>query len=154
MGDDVTHVLAGLGEYRVLDAVECDGEPEITVEVARAEAPCPGCGTFSARVKQRSIQRVRDGLSFERPTVVVWRKRRFRCNTPGCRASFTESTELVPPRARLTTRLRIALGRAGRTRTAEVHGRDLRRRRGVLEGTSSVHWVLRRGTGGCGRPRR
>lgn len=117
MGDDVTRVLAGLGDYRVLDAVEIDGVLEVTVEVARGEAPCPDCGVFSARVKQRRVQRVRDGLSFERPTVLVWCKRRFRCDTPGCRASFTESTTLVPARARLTTRLREAMGRAGRARS-------------------------------------
>jgi transposase len=119
--DEVTRVVTGLMEYRVLSAVEVDGTLELTVVVARDEAPCPRCGVFSARVKQRTTQRVRDGLSFERPTVLVWHKRRFRCDTPGCAPSFTESTVEVPARARLTTRLRGALGRAGRCcSTAEV----------------------------------
>jgi transposase len=119
---DVTRVLVGLDEYEVIDAVERDdGVLEVHVQVPRPEAACPGCGTFSARVKQRRRQEVRDGLSFERPTVLVWHKRRFRCDTPECRGSFTESTAQVPPRSRLTTRLRDAVGRAGRTRsTAEV----------------------------------
>src|SRR4051812_1686027 len=100
-----------------MEAVERDdGVLEVHVEVARSEAPCPRCGTFTDRVKQRWCQRLRDGLSFERPTELVWHKRRFRCDTPGCRPTFTESTAQVPPRARLTTRLREALGRAGRTR--------------------------------------
>jgi transposase len=120
--DHVTRVLVGLDEYRVLDACEDgDGVLVVTVEVPRGEAPCPGCGVFSARVKQRRCQEIRDGLSFERPTRLVWHKRRFRCDTPGCRRSFTESTAQVPARARVTTRLRTAIGRAGKTRsTAEV----------------------------------
>jgi transposase len=123
--DDVTRVLAGLGEYRVLDACEDDdGVLVITVEVRRNEAPCPHCGVFSARVKQRTIQCVRDGLSFGRRTVLRWLKRRFRCDTPGCVGSFTESTTLVPPRSRLTSRLRRAIAEAGRSRsTATVAGR-------------------------------
>jgi transposase len=121
VGDDVTQALSGLDEFRVLTAVEVGDELHVTVETARSEAPCPGCGTFSARVKQRVVQRVRDGRSFERSTVLWWRKRRFRCNTPRCQASFTEATEQVPRRARVTTRLRDAMGRAGQARsTAEV----------------------------------
>ena len=125
MEDDVTRVLVGLGEYRVVDAVEDgDGVLVVTVEVPRGEAPCPDCGVFSSRVKERRVQHVRDGLCFERPTVLVWHKRRFRCDTPGCRATFTESTVQVPSRARVTTRLRDAVGVAGRTRsTAEVAAR-------------------------------
>lgn len=115
---DVTRVLVGLDEYEVLDAVDSDGgELVVTVQVARGEAPCPRCGVFSGRVKQRRIQRVRDALSFGRPTVLCWVKRRFRCDTPGCAGSFTESTTQVPPRARLTQRLRAAIARAARDRS-------------------------------------
>jgi hypothetical protein len=58
---------------------------------ARAEAPCPGCGTPSGSVKQRPRGRVKDAPSFGRPVVLWWRKRRVRCVTPGCvRKSFTE----------------------------------------------------------------
>jgi transposase len=118
---EVTRVLVGLDEYVVLDASERDGELVVTVAVPRPEAACPGCGVFSGRVKEYVTQRVRDGLSFARLTNLVWVKRRFRCDTPGCRSSFTESTAQVPSRARLTTRLREAMGRAVRTRNvAEV----------------------------------
>jgi transposase len=117
---DATRVLVGLDEYVVLDAVEVEGELMVTVAVARPEA-CPRCGVFSVRVKQYLRQRVRDGVSFARLTTLVWVKRRFRCDTPGCRPSFTESTVQVPTRARLTCRLREAIGRAVRTRNvAEV----------------------------------
>ena len=57
MEDDVTRVLVGLGEYRVVAAVEDgDGVLVVTVEVPGGEAPCPDCGVFSSRVKQRRTQ--------------------------------------------------------------------------------------------------
>jgi transposase len=118
---EVTRVLVGLDDYVVLDAVEREDGLVVTVAVPRPEAACPRCGVFSCRVKQYVTQRVRDGMSFARLTTLVWVKRRFRCDTPGCGPSFTESTAEVPPRARLTTRLREAIGRGVRTRNvAEV----------------------------------
>ncbi len=58
---DPTRVLVGLEEFEVLDAFETgDGELIVTVQVARRDAPCPRCGVFSGRVKQRRLQRVRE----------------------------------------------------------------------------------------------
>ena len=78
---DVTRVLSGLGEFEATGAVESAGGLEVSVRVARPDAACPRCGVFSRRVKEYRTQRVRDGLSFERPTVLVWTKRRFRGST-------------------------------------------------------------------------
>jgi transposase len=115
---DATRVLVGLDEFVVLAAREIDGELIVDVAVARGEAPCPACGVFSARVKERRRQRVRDDRSFGRPTTLVWFKRRFHCQEPACdRRSFTESTGEVPARSRLTERLRRAIGRAARSRS-------------------------------------
>ena len=89
---DVTRVLCGLEEFEVTGAVEtAAGVLEVSVRVARPDAACQRCGTFTGRVKQYRTQRVRDGVSYDRPTVLVWTKRRFRCDTPGCVRSFTES---------------------------------------------------------------
>ena len=53
---DVTRALSGLEDFDVTGAVECAaGGLEVSV---------------------------RDGLSYERPTVLLWTKRRFRCATP------------------------------------------------------------------------
>ena len=103
-------------------AVECAaGGLEVSVRVARPDAPCPRCATFSSRVKERRVQRVRDGLSFDRPTVLVVTKRRFRCDTPRCVGSFTESTAQVAPRRRVTARLCAAMARSALERcTAAV----------------------------------
>ena len=114
---DPTRVLIGLDDFDVLDAVEQDDELVVTVRLSRPEAPCPRCGTFSRRVKENRCQRVRDGLSFDRPTVLVWLKRRWRCDTPGCVASFTESTPAIPARSRLTARLRKAIAGAASDRS-------------------------------------
>lgn len=65
----------------------------------------PGGGGLSTlRAVQRPGEAVRRAagaswVSFSRLTTLVWVKRQFRCDTPGCRASFTESTVQVPARA-------------------------------------------------------
>ena len=74
---DVTRVLVGLDEFEVTGAVECAaGGLEVSVRVARPDAACVRCGTFSSRVKEYRTCRVRDGLSYERPTTLVVTKRR------------------------------------------------------------------------------
>ena len=80
---DVTRVLAGLDEFEVTGAVEVAGGLEVSVRVACPAAACPACGTFSSRVKEYRTQRVRDGLSFDRLTVLVWTKRRHRLRHTG-----------------------------------------------------------------------
>ena len=69
---DVTRALVGLEEFEVTGAAEtAAGVLEVAVRVARPDAACPHCGTFSRRVKEYRTQRVRDGRSYERPTVLV-----------------------------------------------------------------------------------
>ena len=124
---DVTRALCGLDEFEVTDAVEtAGGGLEVSVRVARPDAACPRCGTFSSRVKEYRTQRVRDGLSYERPTILVWTKRRFRCETPGCVSSFTESTAEVPQRRRLTARLCAMIARAAWDRSTAAVARTFR----------------------------
>ena len=123
---DVTRVLSGLEDFEVTGAVETGGGLEVSVRVARPDAACPRCGTFSSRVKEYRAQRVRDGLSYERPTVLVWTKRRFRCATPGCVGSFTESTAEVPSRRRVTARLCRAIARAAWDRSTAAVARTFK----------------------------
>ena len=121
---DVTRALSGLEDFEVTDAVEtAAGGLEVSVRVRRPAAACPRCGTFSSRVKEYRTQRVRDGLSYDRPTVLVWAKRRFRCDTPGCVGSFTESTREVPPRRRVTARLCAAMARSAWDRSTAAVAR-------------------------------
>lgn len=60
MGYDPTSTLFGMAGFRVLAVDEHDGGVNVLVELERAEAACPGCGTFSARVKQRPVVRLAD----------------------------------------------------------------------------------------------
>ena len=104
-------VLLNLPGYRVTDVVRDDGDGHRTVRVAStaSEGACPSCGVLTRRVHQRTMQRLRD-VPFDGVITVQWVKRRWRCGEVGCpRTSFTEHTAQVPPRARMTTRLREAL---------------------------------------------
>ena len=75
--------------------------------------PCPECGTLSARVKDRPLRRIKDLRASGQRVELWWRKRRLVCLPATCpRRSFLERTAAIPPRSRLTTRLREHLARA------------------------------------------
>ena len=123
---DITRALSGLEDFEVTGPVECGGGLMVSVRLARPNAASPLCGTFSSRVKEYRSQRVRDGLSYERPTVLVWTKRRFRCETPGCVGTFTASTVQVPSRRRVTARLCRAITRAAWDRSTVAVARTFK----------------------------
>jgi transposase len=81
-----------------------------TVWVVTADpqaAACPGCGTVSARVKEYVTTCPADLRHGQGQVAVRWVKRRLECREPACpRKSFTESLPAVPPRCRVTARLR------------------------------------------------
>lgn len=125
-----TTLLLGLAGLEV-DRVELDaaGTPvaHLTTSSPRA-ACCPTCGVQSSSPKQWVSSHPRDLAVAERTVGLVWLKRRWYCRNPDCATkSFTESTESVPARSRLTTRLRAAAGAAvcDGGRTVVQTGRDL-----------------------------
>ena len=123
MLDQPIDLLFGMDGFRVLAVDEHDGVLNVLVELERAEAPCPSCGTFSAAVKQRCVTKVADAPAGGRKVRVFWRKRRLRCREDFCAAgSFTQQApEHIAPRARLTERLREVITRAVRNQAvAEV----------------------------------
>ncbi|HOB81164.1 MAG TPA: ISL3 family transposase, partial [Ornithinibacter sp.] len=82
-----------------------------------AAAGCPSCGVLSTSVMGHAVTRPRDVPYGQAPVHQVWHKRRWRCQESACpRASFTESLPAVPPRARVTTRLRTQCGAGIATR--------------------------------------
>ncbi|XVX18959.1 ISL3 family transposase [Actinomycetota bacterium] len=105
---DAASILFNLPGYRVVSAAPAVGEMprQVLVESIDAEGACPSCGVLSARVQARPIQHVKDvPCGGERIDVLV-RKRRYACLEPVChRRTFTEQTDQLPSRARLTTRL-------------------------------------------------
>ena len=58
--------------------------------------------------------------------VLVWHKRSFRCDTPGCAETFTESSAQVPARKRLTERLRQGVAAAALDRSTAAVARSFR----------------------------
>ena len=90
------------------------GVREVHVSTADpCAAGCPSCGEVSTSPKQWVTTRPRDLPYGETPVVVVWRKRRWRCQVVECPAgSFTEQIVEVPARARVTSRVRRAIGAA------------------------------------------
>src|SRR4051794_2440778 len=133
---DDTTLLLGLDGV-VVDRVERDPDGCRVVHLATAaevEAVCPSCRTPSSAPRGWAVTRPGD-LAGPTRSRLVWRKRRWRCQTRSCgRGSFTESAPQLPPRARVTSRLKTAAGRAvavgGRTITQA--GRDHRLSRPAL----------------------
>jgi transposase len=107
---DAASVLFNLSGYRVVEAVDGPlGIRKVVVESLDVEGGCPSCGVLSARVHQRTLQRVRD-VPVGGAVEVWWRKRRFACTEADCaRRTFAEHTKQVPTRARCTARLKVAV---------------------------------------------
>jgi transposase len=83
------------------------------IETIAREAACPACGTFSSRIKERPLCRIKDVPASGQRVALWWRKRRYACLDPECgRRSFVERTKAIPTRSRLTSRLRAKLADA------------------------------------------
>jgi transposase len=81
-------------------------------ERAEAARCCPDCGARAA-VKETVTTTPRDVYLGDRQILLRWRKRRWECQNQDCeRKTFTEALPVVPPRARLTSRLQSRLGQA------------------------------------------
>jgi transposase len=105
-GSDVAAVLVGMPEFVVLAAVEEDGEVWLLVETTATTVGCASCGG-RAKPKGRRETTVRDLPVAGRPTVLVWRKRRWSCPDPDCEAkTWTERTDAIGARAVLSDRAR------------------------------------------------
>ena len=111
---DRTTLLFGLDEFVVVDVSRVeDATVRVVIETLAREGACPECGTLSARVKDRPVRRVKDLPCSGQRVELWWRKRRLVCLPAACpRRSFLERTAAIPPRSRLTVRLREHLAQA------------------------------------------
>jgi transposase len=110
-----TTLLFGLDGVQVVRvALDEDDNPMLALVTASEQARrCPGCGSRSQHAHSWVRTRPRDLPVAGRQTGLTWTKRRWRCRNPACRrATFTESVPQIPPRARLTGRLRASIGAA------------------------------------------
>ena len=123
---EATAVLFGIEDEFDVASVDRTGpgQVQIIIEMRSREAPCPACGVLSGRVRDRPLCRVKDLPASGQQTELWWRKRRLLCREPLCpRRSFTQTSDAVRPRARVTERLReqVAHAIAGSNRAvAEV----------------------------------
>jgi transposase len=136
--DDPTSVLSGLDEFVVVEvALSADDEAavRVVIETAVREAGCPDCGVISTRIKERPLCRLKDLPASGQPVVLLWRKRRYACLEEACvRRSFVERTDAIPPRSRLTERLRLS----ARSASDSAFGGHERARR--CAGTRGAWW--------------
>lgn len=106
---DAASILFNLSGYRVVSASPAVGgeQPrQVVIETLAYEGACPSCGVLSSRIQARPVQHVKDVACGGQRLDVLVRKRRYACREPLCpRRSFTEETEQLPARARVTTRL-------------------------------------------------
>lgn len=108
---DSACVLVGIDALVVKTVEEHDGELLVAVETKPRPVGCPVCGV-RAESKGRRTTLVRDLEIAGRPTVLVWRKRRFSCKDPDCpNKTWSEEIEGIAPRAALTDRARKEIAR-------------------------------------------
>jgi transposase len=98
--------LLGMEEFVVGAQEEVDGEVWLLVETTVDGVGCDACGTRAVGHGRRVV-RLRDLPSGDRPVVLVWRKRIWRCPEPECDVrTWSEETDAIAPRAVLTERAR------------------------------------------------
>jgi tRNA G18 (ribose-2'-O)-methylase SpoU len=98
----------------------------VVIEMVAGEAACPACGVLTSRVKDRPFVAVKDLDACGQRVDLWWRKRCLVCLEPQCRkGTFTQASFEIPPRARLTNRLRARIATAiasGNRAVSEVAG--------------------------------
>jgi transposase len=112
---EATAVLFGIEDE--FDVVSVDrtgpGRLHIIIEMRSREAPCPACGVLSRRVRDRPLCQIKDLPASGQQVALWWRKRRLVCVEVLCpRRSFTQTSDAIRLRARITERLRDKMAQA------------------------------------------
>jgi transposase len=103
--------LLGLDGFVAGAQVEEGREAWILVETTADVMGCPPCGVRAVG-NGRRVVKVRDLPVADRPVVLVWRKRTWRCPEPDCPVtSFSEEVDEIAPRSCLTERARAEICR-------------------------------------------
>ena len=105
--------LLGLDGFVVLAQLldEDTGEWWLAVETTEDRGWCPSCGVRAVGHGRRRVK-VRDLPMADRPVVLVWAKRLWRCPEPACpMGTWSEESDEIGPRAVLTERARAEIAR-------------------------------------------
>ena len=112
-------LLVGLPDVNVLGVEEANDRVTVVIETRGPRPLCLGCGA-TPKVKDRDPVLLVDLPVFGRPSRLLWRKHRWRCDTQSCPVNtWTLNVPAIAPS-------RLALtDRAGRwvTRQVGLHGR-------------------------------
>ena len=103
--------LLGMDGFVTGAQLEVGGEWWLAVETNADVMGCEACGTRALAHGRRTV-RVRDLPMADRPVVLVWRKRLWRCPESACEVStWSEDSDAIAPRAVLTERARAEMCR-------------------------------------------
>ena len=98
-----TEKLLGLKGVNVKNVRQLPDRTEIVLELPRKPHTCPCCGHQTNCVHDYRWQPVKDIPAFDKHTVLILRKRRYRC--PHCGKRFFEKNSFLPRYYRMTSRL-------------------------------------------------
>lgn len=98
-----TEKLLGLKEVIVKNVRQLSDRTEIIIELPRKSHVCPCCGHQTNCVHDYRWQTVKDIPAFGKHSVLILRKRRYRC--PSCGKRFFEKNSFLPRYYRITSRL-------------------------------------------------
>jgi len=98
-----TEKLLGLQGVNITNVEEKEGILKIFIKMDRKKHNCICCGTATDTVHDYREQEIKDISLSGKQTILVLKKRRYRC--PNCGKRFFEKTEFLPKYNRNTTRL-------------------------------------------------
>ena len=101
-----TEKLLGLQEVSIKKVNDTKENYEIFIEQPRKQCVCPVCGKLTDKVHDYRMQRIKELSAFEKPVVLVLRKRRYACS---CGKRFAEPNSFLPKYQRMTQRTILAL---------------------------------------------
>ena len=101
-----TEKLLGLQEVSIKKICETKEIFEIFIEQPQKQCVCPACGKVTDKIHDYRLQRVKELPAFEKPVVLVLRKRRYACS---CGKRFAEPNTFLPKYQRMTQRTILAL---------------------------------------------
>lgn len=103
--DDIITKLIDIQGVKVTDISESDENITICLYMQRRTHECPHCHDLTSKVHDYRTQRVKDISMREKPVILVYRKRRYKCNS--CHKSFYEKFPILPKFHRITNRLAL-----------------------------------------------
>lgn len=103
---DLSSIVLDLPGFTVLAAGEYGGELELLVETVVRKVACPSCGRQAASHGRRE-HLLRDLEVADRPVLLVWHKRIWRCRNVNCSmVTWSETVPQISARAVVTNRVR------------------------------------------------